>query len=112
MMSTARILKWITGSFEALLGIPFFGGVIIMSWFYVPLMIMLILHIATLIISVKQEETKSGSILGIVTSVVGVIPIVGMVMHIITAILLMVDASKRKSKTYNMQGSIHFKEGE
>jgi len=96
-MTGSRILKWVTGSFEILLGIPLIGGVFIISTAYVPLAIMLILHIVTLVLSASNKEPKYGSILGIVTSVVAWIPILGMIMHIVTGILLMVTAAKKSA---------------
>ncbi|WP_282154735.1 hypothetical protein [Cytobacillus gottheilii] len=97
-MKTSTILKWITGGFEAALGIPFLGGLLILSTAWTPLFVMLVLHIVTLVFSANECEKKHGSILGIVTSVVGFIPVIGMVMHIITAILLMIDAAKSNKK--------------
>ncbi|KAB2335523.1 hypothetical protein [Bacillus mesophilum] len=97
-MKTSTILKWITGGFEAALGIPILGGLFILSTAWTPLFVMLVLHIVTLVFSSNEGEKKHGSILGIVTSVVGLIPVVGMVMHIITAILLMIDAAKSNKK--------------
>lgn len=94
-MSISRILKWISGGLEALLGIPVLGGSIILGLAWTPLIVMAILHIITLIFSSKENENKHGSILGIVTSVVGWIPFVGMVLHIISAVILMVDAAKK-----------------
>jgi hypothetical protein len=54
---------------------------------------MFILHIVTLFIARNEKGNLTGSILGMVTSFVGVIPIVGMIMHIITAIILIIDAA-------------------
>jgi hypothetical protein len=93
-MKISTILKWITGAFEAILGIPILGGTIVIALAWTPLIAMAILHIITLIFSVRENENKHGSILGIVTSCVSWIPVVGMILHIITAILLMVDAGK------------------
>lgn len=88
-------MKWITGSLELLLGIPVLGGLIVIGLFWIPLAVMLVLHIVTLVITSKEGGDKAPSILGIVTSCVAWIPIVGMIMHLITAILLMVNASKK-----------------
>ncbi|MCD4838772.1 MULTISPECIES: hypothetical protein [Neobacillus] len=92
----SRNLKWVTGGLEAFLGIPIIGGLFITLWQWVPLVIMLVLHIITLIYSNKEGKVKTGPILGIVTSVVGVIPIVGMILHIITAIFLLIEAGYNK----------------
>ncbi|WP_410771777.1 hypothetical protein [Fontibacillus sp. BL9] len=97
-MTGSRILKWVTGSLEIFLGIPIIGGAIIMGTYYIPLGLMLILHIVTLVLSSSNKEVKYGSILGIVTSLVAWIPIVGMILHIITGILLMVTAAKKPAQ--------------
>lgn len=97
-MSVSRILKWVTGALEALLGIPFVGGVIVIGLLWTPLVLMLVLHIITLVLTKNDGGNPRGSILGIVTSCIAWIPIVGMIMHIITAIILMVDASKPDNK--------------
>jgi hypothetical protein len=100
-MTTSRVLKWVSGGIEAFLGIPFFGGMFIISLLWTPLVIMLGLHIVTLIVSRDDGVTSTGSILGIITSCVGWIPIVGMIMHIITAIFLMTDASRKGTPLTN-----------
>jgi len=93
-MSASRILKWVTGGFEAILGVPFLGATIIISLLWTPLALMLILHIITLVLTKKDNGAATGSILGIITSCVGWIPFVGITMHILSAIFLMLDAAK------------------
>jgi len=99
-MSLSRILKWITGIFEALLGIPVLGGWYILANLWTPLFVMLILHIVTLILTKRDRGSGIGSILGIITSVIGWIPIIGMIMHIITAIALFLSAMRSEQKQY------------
>ncbi|AXI10432.1 hypothetical protein CUC15_16490 [Oceanobacillus zhaokaii] len=98
-MSVSRILKWVTGAFEAFLAIPLIGGAFIISLYWTPLLVMLILHIITLVLTKKDEGKSVGSILGIITSCVGWIPVVGMIMHILSAIFLMVNASQPDNKS-------------
>ncbi|TGA99857.1 hypothetical protein E4665_02610 [Sporolactobacillus shoreae] len=95
-MKTSRILKWVSGGFEALLGFPILGGSIIIGMLWTPLLIALALHIVTLIFSIQDRTRYHGSVLGIITSIIGVIPFVGMIMHIITAVLLFVNAGTEK----------------
>lgn len=97
---TSTILKWVSGGLEALLGLPILGGTIVMSLLWTPLLFMAILHIVTLIVSMKENEKTHGSILGIVTSVLAWIPFLGMIMHIASAIVLMMDAAKAKSDVH------------
>lgn len=63
-MSTARILKWISGILEAVLAIPVLGGLIVLGNGYAPLGVMLILHIITMAVSSQAGVKKHGSILG------------------------------------------------
>jgi len=98
-MSSSRILKWVTGGFEALLGIPVLGASIILSLAWTPLLLMLIFHIVTLVLTKKQGGAAVGSILGIVTSCVAWIPGVGMIMHILSAIFLMINAAQKDNPT-------------
>ncbi|MFB9274128.1 hypothetical protein [Cohnella cellulosilytica] len=96
-MTNSKVMKWVTGAFEIFLGIPVLGGLIIIGTYYTPLVVMLVLHIITLILSSRNNEVKYGSILGIVTSLVAWIPFVGMILHIISGIMLMVSAAKKES---------------
>ncbi|MRG86328.1 hypothetical protein [Salinibacillus xinjiangensis] len=98
-MSVSRILKWVTGGLEALLGIPVLGGAIILSLAWTPLLIMLILHIVTLVMTKKDGGKSVGSILGIITSCLGWIPGVGMVLHILSAVFLMINAAQPDQKS-------------
>ena len=97
-MSPSRILKWVSGGLEAILGVPILGATIILSLLWIPLGVMLALHIVTLILTKKEGGVTTGSILGIITSCVAWIPFVGMVMHIISAIFLLIDASKAEEQ--------------
>lgn len=93
-MSTSRIMKWITGGLEALLGFPILGATIIVGLLWTPLLVMLVLHIITLVLTLRDVGASTGSILGIITSCIGWIPFVGMIMHILSAIFLMINAAK------------------
>ncbi|MEQ6388333.1 hypothetical protein RZN22_03290 [Bacillaceae bacterium S4-13-58] len=92
-MSMVTLMKWITGGIEAFFAIPFVGGIYIISSAWVALGVMLALHLVTLVLSIKNGAVSVGSIFGILASVLGVIPVVGWFLHILTAIILIVDAS-------------------
>ncbi|MFC3040382.1 hypothetical protein ACFOGI_08940 [Virgibacillus xinjiangensis] len=89
-MSISKIMRLITGIFEALLGIPFLGGIYIISNAWTPLLVMLVLHIITLLLTRKDGGAYAGSVLGIITSLIAWFPVVGMFMHILTAIVLFI----------------------
>lgn len=94
-MSNARVMRWVSGGLELLLAIPFLGGLIVLSTVYVALGVMLVLHIVTLIMSRDESEPVYGSVMGIITSVLAWIPFVGWLLHVVTAVLLLVSASSR-----------------
>ncbi len=93
-MKISKALKLASAIVETVLGIPILGGLIVLSLAWTPLVIALTLHIVTLIFSVKQKIDKPGSVLGIVTSCVGWIPGIGMIMHIISAVILWIEWAK------------------
>lgn len=97
-MKLSTLFKWITGGLEAFWGIPVVGGTIIIGLAWIPLGLMFILHIVTLVFSVMEDKKFHGSIVGIVTSCIGWIPIIGMIMHIVSAILLLIDAYQTHKK--------------
>lgn len=100
-MSLSRLMKYVTGGMEAFLGIPVLGGAFILFTGYSALWVMLALHIVTLLICFKDNTGKLGSVVGIVTSCIGVIPVVGMIMHIISAIVLIFGALTQDDNRYS-----------
>ncbi|WLD93023.1 hypothetical protein [Alkalihalobacillus sp. AL-G] len=100
-MKTYKVLQWITGICEGLLAIPIIGGGFVVANLYVPLFVMLGLHIITLVYAKKEARISfqgAGSILGIITSCIAWIPFLGWFMHTITAIVLLVSAARKDSK--------------
>jgi len=87
-MGAAATLMLVTAILELILGIPFLGGSIVMFFFYVPLFVMLIMHVISLVLVSRENKSKAGNILGIVTSCLAWIPFVGMALHLATAITL------------------------
>ena len=94
---TLRLLKWISAGIEAFLGIPVLGGAIILSTGWAPLGIMFIFHIVLVIFSSKVGERAAGNIVGIITSVVGFIPVLGMIMHLVTAAVIALETAGQKN---------------
>jgi len=92
---TVKTLKWISGGLEALLGIPIIGGSIVLGFAWTPLFIMLVFHIVVLILAKNVGVKANGNILGIITSAIGWIPILGMIMHILSAIFILLDAASK-----------------
>jgi hypothetical protein len=96
MLKAVRILKIVNGGLECLWGLPVIGGSLIVSLLWTPLILMLASHVVTLVLTSKVGKSKTGPILGVVTSVVGAIPGVGMIMHILTAIFNLIEGISDK----------------
>jgi uncharacterized membrane protein len=91
MKDFSKIMIWITFLYEAFLAIPILGGTFIIAFSYVPLVVACILHVITIIVGLKARNTYVGSIAGVVASVLGVIPILGWLLHCITALILFIE---------------------
>ncbi|OAB45381.1 hypothetical protein [Paenibacillus glacialis] len=92
MSNTSKLLKWITFAIEAFFAIPVVGGAFILSNGWLPLGVALLLHVVAIVYLLKDRASIIGNGLGVVTSLVGIIPIVGWIMHGITAIVLLIEA--------------------
>jgi hypothetical protein len=91
-MKISVALLWITGLAEAALAIPFIGGSFVISTGYTALGVMFVLHAITLFFCFREYSPKSGSILGIITSVLAWIPLIGWALHLLAAFVLIVSA--------------------
>ena len=95
-----RNLKWLGAAFEAFLGIPVLGGLFIIGMGYSPLGFMFLYHLVVLILSFSRLNKFSfGASVGIVASVLGFIPILGMMLHWAATISLVIDASLTRRDT-------------
>jgi len=94
-VSPASALMLITAILEAILGVPILGGTIVIALAYIPLFVMLVLHIISLVFVSKENKSKAGNVLGIITSCLAWIPFLGMALHIASAIVLFVTFAKK-----------------
>jgi len=81
--SIVKILVLVMACLELFWGLPVIGGSIIVMLVWIPLIINLIVHIGLLIACIITGEKIAPSVMGIVASVVGFIPFVGMVLHLV-----------------------------
>ncbi|HAT4312821.1 TPA: hypothetical protein I9097_000049 [Clostridium perfringens] len=96
MKTAIKITKFIAGGIEVLLGIPVLGASIILGLAWIPLGVMLVFHIINLVLSKNENLPITGSILGIVGNALGWIHFLGMIMHILTAVFVIIEACKMK----------------
>lgn len=99
-MKAAGTLLLVTAIIEAILGFPVLGGTLVILSGYTVLFAVLVLHIVTLILCSQHNKPVVGSILGIVTSVLAWIPILGMVLHLMSAVFLFIAVSKKDRHTF------------
>ncbi|WP_214825363.1 hypothetical protein [Exiguobacterium algae] len=93
-------LKWLGAAFEAFLGIPILGGLFIIGMGYSPLGFMFFYHLVVLILSFSRHDRFSyGAVVGLTASVLGFIPIVGMLLHWAASISLAVDAATTRRES-------------
>jgi hypothetical protein len=92
-MKISVALLWITGLAEAFLAIPIIGGSFVIGTGYAVLGVMFVLHAITLFFCFREYSPKFGSILGIITSIVAWVPVIGWVLHLISAIVLLISAA-------------------
>ena len=97
-MVAAGVMKIIGAGLEFILALPGFGGALIISLFWLPLLFMLVYHIITLVKSKNLNLPVWGPVVGIVASTVGVIPIVGFMLHWAAFICLLIDGILTVSK--------------
>ena len=96
MKNKLRNTKWIAGGLEAFLAIPIVGATVILGTYWLPLFIMMAFHIYNLVMSSEDGYAKTGSIVGIIGNALGWFPGIGWTFHVVTAVLLMVEASQMK----------------
>ncbi len=100
-MNYSTAMKWITAIAEGFLAIPIIGGAFVIGTNYSALGVMFLLHAITLILSIRERQGKGASILGLITSVVSIIPIIGWIMHLLTAVALLLSAlTSNRTKTW------------
>jgi hypothetical protein len=90
--------KVVSGLFELILAIPIIGGLIVIGNGYLPLTIVFFLHLTTLIICVAAKHSFKSSVLGMITSLIAWIPVVGWIFHGLTSIALFVSAYQTRKK--------------
>ena len=72
---------------ESVLAVPFLGGSLIIALMGIPLVFALIGHIHTLVYCVRSGKNKVPSIVGICASTLGVIPVIGWLLHVASTVL-------------------------
>jgi len=90
-MRMAKLLKWVTFVWALFLAIPFVGGLDLFGSPWIPSLVALVLNLVAWLVLKKQELPTMGNLFGILASVVGVLDIMGWILHGTTAFLLLIE---------------------
>jgi hypothetical protein len=94
-LTTSNYLMLVGAIVETILAIPIIGGLLVTSTAWLVLIATLTLHIVSLVYTIQEKNWLAGPITGIIASVIGFIPILAILVHIIAAILNWVGAFRK-----------------
>ncbi|GLV61356.1 hypothetical protein Bmyc01_00260 [Bacillus mycoides] len=97
MKTVVKALKWTTGISHLLL-IPYYLLPGIVDLYGIPLLIVITLHIITILLAKKEGTKTYSNYIGILTILVAFFPYIAIVLHIIAAIFLLLDAASANTK--------------
>ncbi|MEH0977013.1 hypothetical protein AB1I92_12645 [Bacillus mobilis] len=93
-----QALKWTTGIYHLLL-IPFcFLFLSRVDLYGIPLLLLIALHITTILLSKKEGINTYPHYIGIIVTLVAFFPYIDIVLHIIAAVFLLLDAASTTKK--------------
>lgn len=95
-MSTLKVAKVVALIYQAVLAIPFLGGSIVLFSGWGALGLGFVIHAIVFILALKSGGAKIASIIGMITSIVAVIPGIGWLMHLVTTIAYAIELLTRK----------------
>jgi hypothetical protein len=98
MSDSAKVLMWVSFGFEAFLAIPILGGSFVLALYWLPLAVAFILHATTLVFCFQSSRSYYGSVVGLVASLLGWIPILGWMLHVGAAISLLISSLSEQKK--------------
>ncbi len=81
------------------MALPFIGGAFVVANAWAPLGVAFLLHAVAVVLLLRERGPIVGNVVGIVTSVVALIPFVGWIMHAVTAIILLIEGISASRRT-------------
>lgn len=91
-----KLYKTIIACIELFFGIPFLGSTFIIDSLWIPLGVLLALHMVGLVFENSKNVEKTGHVIGVIGNVLGVIPLIGMIFHIVTGVMLLIEVIYEK----------------
>jgi hypothetical protein len=88
-----QALKWITGIYHLLLIPCYYVFPSLVNLYGIPLLLLIVLHITTILLAKKSGMNTYAHYIGIIVTLVAFFPYIVIVLHIIAAIFLLLDAA-------------------
>ncbi|HDR6318656.1 TPA: hypothetical protein QCU53_005528 [Bacillus thuringiensis] len=102
MKTYIQALKWITGIYHLLLIPCYYLFPSLVNLDGLPLLLLIALHITTILLAKKAAMNTSPHYIGIIVTLVAFFPYIDVVLHIIAAVFLLLDAiSTTKKKVFD-----------
>ncbi|WP_336990818.1 hypothetical protein [Bacillus toyonensis] len=102
MKTYIQALKWTTGIYHPLLLPCYYLFPSLVNLYGIPLLLLIVLHITTFLLAKKVGMNTYPHYIGIIVTLVAFFPYIAIVLHIIAAIFLLLDAtSTTKNEVFN-----------
>lgn len=88
-----QALKWITGIYHLLLIPCYYVFPSLVNLYGIPLLLLIVLHITTILLAKKSGMNTYAHYIGIIVTLVAFFPYIVIVLHIIAAVFLLLDAA-------------------
>lgn len=102
MKTYIQALKWTTGIYHLLLLPCYYIFPSLVNLDGIPLLLLIVLHITTILLAKKSGMNTYAHFIGIIVTLVAFFPYIDVVLHIIAAVFLLLDAaSTTKKEVFN-----------
>ncbi|HDR7530819.1 hypothetical protein DN397_20130 [Bacillus sp. AY1-10] len=98
MKTYIQALKWTTGIYHLLLLPCYYLFLSHVNLYGIPLLLLIVLHITTILLSKKEGLNTYSNYIGIIITLLAFFPYIVIVLHIIAAVFLLLDAASTNTK--------------
>ncbi|EOP52764.1 hypothetical protein IKQ_02862 [Bacillus cereus VDM053] len=98
MKTYIQVLKWTTGIYHLLLLPCYYLIPSLVNLYGIPLLLLIALHITTILLTKKAGMNTYPHYIGIIVTLVAFFPYIDIVLHIIAAVFLLLDAVSTNKK--------------
>ncbi|HHZ5403106.1 TPA: hypothetical protein ACWJ98_000941 [Bacillus cereus] len=98
MKTYIQALKWTTGIYHLLLLPCYYLFLSHVNLYGIPLLLLIVLHITTILLSKKEGLNTYSNYIGIIITLLAFFPYIVIVLHMIAAIFLLLDAASTNTK--------------